>query len=225
MQPHELLRCVPARVLARYRDSEGHDTLEKREKAVAIVFVDVEGCTRLCEDLPPQEMNGLLETYFSSFFDAIEGAGGMVNEIMGDGFMAIFEEGELASNTRSAVSAALAIERATEGLNARRPGMHDPLAVNIGIHAGLGFVGFSKFRAPTGERWTYTASGPVTNIAARLCDLASGGSILVSAEVAGHLDTERYCLESLGPQKLKNVSQPVMTFRLREKRIGARGSE
>jgi class 3 adenylate cyclase len=223
MQPHELLCCVPARVLARCQDPAGRDALEKREKAVAIVFVDIEGCTRLCEDLPPGEMNELIEAYFSRFFDAIESAGGVVNEIMGDGFMAIFEEG--GNPIRAAVSAALAIQRVTEGLNAQRPGDRDRIAVNIGIHAGIGFVGFSKFRTSSGERWTYTASGPVTNIAARLCDLATGGSILVSAEVAGHLDTDGYLLESLGPQKLKNVSQPVLTFRLRDKRISVRGSE
>jgi class 3 adenylate cyclase len=223
MQPHELFRCVPARVLARCQDPAGRDAPEKREKAVAIVFADIEGCTRLCEDLPPREMKELIETYFSSFFDAIEAADGMVNEIMGDGFMAIFEEGELGGNTRSAVSAALAIQRRTVELNERAN--HDSLSVNIGIHAGTALVGFTQFRTLSGERWTYTASGPVTCIAARLCGLATGGSIFVSAEVARHLEGAGYCLESLGPQKLKNVSRPVLTFRLRDKRIGARGSE
>jgi class 3 adenylate cyclase len=220
-----MLRCVPARILARCQDPAGQDAFEKREKAVAIVFVDIEGCTRLCEDLPAREMNGLIETYFSGYFDAVENAGGTVNEIMGDGFMAIFEEDDLRSNIHSAVAAALEIQRATEALNARRPGINDPLAVNIGIHAGFGFVGFSKFRTSSGERWTYTASGPVTNVAARLCDLAAGGSILVSAEVARQLEAENCVLESLGPQKLKNVSQPVLTFRLRDKRIRVRGSD
>jgi class 3 adenylate cyclase len=210
----KLLRCLPAKVVGRYRDSADQRGLEKQERPVAVVFVDVEGCTRLCEDLPSREMNELIEAYFSRFFDAIEGAGGTVNEIMGDGFMAIFEGEDIGRNARSAVSAALAIQRAAGELNAQRPRERDPLAVNIGIHAGTGFVGFTRLRTSGGERWSYTASGPVTNIASRLCTLAAGGLILVSAEAAEHLRGVSYALEPLGPQKLKNVSRPVLTYRL-----------
>ncbi|MBI2753751.1 MAG: adenylate/guanylate cyclase domain-containing protein [Betaproteobacteria bacterium] len=209
----KLLHCIPQKVLARCRDPV-YRFLEKQERSVAVVFVDVEGCTRLCEDLSPSEMNKLIEAYFSRFFDAVEGAGGTVNEIMGDGFMAIFDEDEIRNKTRAAVSAALTIQRQTRDLNAQRPPELDPLLVNIGIHAGIGLVGFTKFRTSSGERWTYTASGPVTNIASRLCALATGGSILVSADVAEHLKEVGYALEPLGPQKLKNVSRPVLTFRL-----------
>ncbi|MEX2239493.1 MAG: adenylate/guanylate cyclase domain-containing protein [Burkholderiales bacterium] len=209
----KLLRCVPRKVLAKCLDP-AHRFPEKRGRAVAVVFVDVEGCTRLCEDLPPHEMNQVIEAYFSRFFDAIEHAGGTVNEIMGDGFMAIFEEDELPGNVRAAVSAALAIQRQTRELNAQGPPELDRLFVNIGIHAGIGFVGFTKFKTSSGERWTYTASGPVTNIASRLCGLATGGSILVSADIAKHVEDARCALEPIGLKRLKNVGRPVPTFRL-----------
>ncbi|MCC7080428.1 MAG: adenylate/guanylate cyclase domain-containing protein [Burkholderiales bacterium] len=208
----KLLHCIPANVRAK-RGDPAYALLEKQEKLVAVVFVDIEGCTRLCEDLPPDEMNKLIEAYFSRFFDAVEAAGGTVNEIMGDGFMAIFDEGEVRDETRAAVSAALAIQRQTRELNAQRLSELDPLLVNIGVHAGIALVGFTKFRTSSGERWTYTASGPVTNIASRLCALATGGSILVSAHVAEHLKEVGYALQPIGPQKLKNVSRPVLTFR------------
>jgi class 3 adenylate cyclase len=103
-------------------------------------------------------MNQVIEGYFSRFFDAVESAGGTVNEIMGDGFMAIFDEGDTQNNTRAAVSAALAIQGQTRELNAQRQADLDAILVNIGIHAGIGFVGFTKFRNSSGERWTYTAS-------------------------------------------------------------------
>jgi class 3 adenylate cyclase len=215
----KLLRCIPRKVLAKCRDPL-YRILEKREKLVAVVFVDIEGCTRLCEDLPPDDMNKLIEAYFSRFFDAVEDAGGTVNEIMGDGFMAIFDEGQIHGETRAAVSAALAIQRQTRELNAQRAPELDPLLVNIGIHAGTALVGFTKFRTSSGERWTYTASGPVTNVASRLCALATAGSILVSADVAQHLKEAGYALEPLGPQKLKNVSRPVLAFHLSEAGIG-----
>jgi class 3 adenylate cyclase len=220
-----ILRCLPAQLVARWGDPARRGALEMRERDVAIAFVDVEGCTRLCEDLPPREMSEIMEAYFSRFFDAIESAGGLVLEILGDGFMAIFENGEVRSSTRAAASAALAIQRETEALNGSRRGMHDPLVVNIGIHVGTAFVGLARFRTSVAERWTYTASGSVPNIAARLCALATGGTTLVSADAAAHLEGPGYRLESLGPQRLKNVSRPVVSFRLREAPVGACGSE
>lgn len=216
----KLLHCIPSKVLAKCRDP-GYPLLEKQERPVAVVFVDIEGCARLCEDLPPMAMNQLIEAHFSRFFDAVESTGGTVNEIMGDGFMAIFDEGELRDQTRAAASAALTIQRQNRELNEKRPPEHDRLLVNVGIHAGIGLVGFTKFRTLSGERWTYTASGPVTNVASRLCALATGGSILLSAEVAQHLQPAGHVLESLGPQRLKNVSRPVPIFRLLAAHFGA----
>ena len=181
---------------------------------MAVVFVGIEGCTRLCEDILPKAMNQIIEERFSRFFVAVERADGTVNEIMGDGFMAIFDEDEIRNNARAAASAALAIQRQNDELNAQKTAQLDPIRVNIGIHAGIGLVGFSKFRTSSGERWTYTVSGSVTNVASRLCTLATGGVILVSADIATHFDDPSYALEPLGPQNLKNVSRPVPTFRL-----------
>lgn len=213
-----LFRCVPVHVLAKWQNSAQRPLLEKQEKLVAVLFVDIEGCTRLCEDLPPQEMNALIETYFSHFFEAVEEAGGTVNEIMGDGFMAIFEENDFQKNILAAAAVALNIQRHANELNIKRSKEYEPVSVNIGIHAGRAFIGFTKFRTSAGERWTYTASGTVTNIAARLCALATNGAILVSDAVAEIIKT-RYALQPLGQQKLKNVSQAVFVFKIEQATI------
>lgn len=215
-----LLHCIPQKVIARFREP-AYGLLEKQERSVAVVFIDIEACTRLCEDLPPKEMNQLIEARFSCFFDSVERAGGFVNEIMGDGFMAIFDETDIRDNARAAVSAALAIQKQNCELNVQRTAQLDPILVNIGIDAGIGFVGVSKFQTSSGERWTYSALGSVTNIAARLCALATGGSILISGNVAGHVRGVIHALEPLGAQNLKNVSQPVPAFRLSAAVAGA----
>jgi class 3 adenylate cyclase len=62
-----------------------------------------------------------------------------------------------------------------------------------------------------GERWTFTATGQVTNLAARLGDRASGGQILVSAETARRL-RGRFGLRSLGALPLKNIARPAETW-------------
>lgn len=210
----DLLRCVPVRVVAKWRNPALRvSLLAKHDKSVVVLFADIEGCTRRCEDLAPSQMNALTEFYFSRFFEIVEQAGGSVNEILGDGFMAIFEDGEHRKDVLAAAGAAVSIQREAAALNAQRAGDYEPVLVNIGIHAGNTFVGFTKFRTMAGERWTYTASGPVTNIAARLSALASGGAILVSDTVARMIG-ERFPLERLGPRKLKNVSQPVVVVRI-----------
>ncbi len=211
-----LFRCVPRYVLAKWRDPLHRPSLEKVEKSVAVLFLDLENCTRLCEDLPPREMNELIETYFSRFFDVIEQAGGLINEIMGDGFMAIFEQDEHQNNILSAAAAAVKIQQQATELNALRSKEYEPVLVNIGIHAGSALVGLTKFRTSSGERWTYTASGSVSNVAARLCAKATNGSILVSSDVAEQVKDAGYSLERLGPQELKNVSQTVIVFKLND---------
>jgi len=46
----------------------------KRMRQIAVLFVDIEGCTRLCEDLPPRAMSAIIETYFSAYLDGSRGA-------------------------------------------------------------------------------------------------------------------------------------------------------
>jgi len=89
------------------RPSAKRGIVPKRLRNVAILFADIEGCTRLCEDLPPREMNGVIERYFSRFLDVIRDAGGELTEILGDGLVALFEGRELKAAVDRALSAAL----------------------------------------------------------------------------------------------------------------------
>ncbi|MCL6645764.1 MAG: adenylate/guanylate cyclase domain-containing protein [Dehalococcoidia bacterium] len=187
---------------------------------MAAVFVDIERCTRHCEDLPPREMNEVIERYFSSYLEAIRGAGGEVTEILGDGLLGLFERDRLEGNARAALQAALDIQDRTRRLH-RRPRMrHDPVAVNIGLNAGPAWVGFTRLRGRAGERWVYAASGPVTNVAARLSSLARRGQILTTKATAALFPAGCHC-RSLGPQMLKNVSGPLEVVEILDPAAGA----
>src|SRR6266851_4617803 len=188
---------VPQSVLQRLVRSPDPAQLTKKIAEVAVLFVDVQGCSTLCEVLPLPVMNRLLERAFGDFFACVQDAGGDVNEIMGDGFMALFEGRPLQENVRAAARAALAIQQRTV-TGHRQAGMPEgPFNVNMGLHAGSAFVGVTRFMSREGERWTYTASGPVTNVAARLCALARDGAIVLS-EVAATLLAQAYLLHPLG---------------------------
>ena len=66
--------------------------LAKHERDVSVLFLDISGYARLCEQLPLEVLNRLVERYFSTFLDRIHEAGGDINETAGDGFMAIFQD-------------------------------------------------------------------------------------------------------------------------------------
>ena len=175
---------------------------------VAILFADIEGCTRLCEDLPPREMARVIERYFSRFLDVVREAGGEITEILGDGLLALFLGRSPGANAARALSAALGVREAAAALNAARRRGRDPIVVNIGINAGAALVGTTRLRGRTGERRQFAATGPVANVAARLCALADHGQILVTGGVAGML-RDRFATRRLGRRRLKNVSDPV----------------
>jgi class 3 adenylate cyclase len=197
----------------------GRPRARRRCSDIAVMFVDLESCTRRCEALSGAAMNRLLETYFSRYFEIVRQTGGEVTEFLGDGVLAIFEKPSLEENVFSAVAASLKIRRATRELNLREARRHDPVIVNIGLNAGAASVGITRFAGSWGERWVYGAAGPVTNIAARLCSLAAGGQILTPRAVAGRLAGSCTCRD-IGPRVLKNVPKPVRVFEILSLKAG-----
>jgi class 3 adenylate cyclase len=180
--------------------------LAKHAQDVSVLFVDITGYTRLCEQLPLEGLNRLVERYFSTFLDRIHEAGGDINETAGDGFMAIFQTADMQMHTVTAVETALALLSTTEALN--RNNSAPPLAIHMGLNSGLALVGSTRFEGMQGTRWTFTASGPVTNLAARLAATAKAGQLLVGAETVRRLG-QRYHVERLGREHLKNLAQAV----------------
>ena len=155
--------------------------------------------------MPPGEMNEVRERYFSEYLDIVRAAGGEVTEILGDGLLALFEGPEFKETVNASLTAARRIQARTTGLNRRRR-RHDPIIVNIGLNAGPALTGLTRLRGRSGERWVYAASGPVTNVAARLAALASGGQALTTKATADLLGCG---CRPVGPRILKNVTGQV----------------
>jgi len=87
------------------------------------------------------------------------------------------------SHTKSALLAALDIQERCSIISRDKSSKLFPIQVNIGISAGEVYLGSTKMRGIGGDRWTFTASGPVTIMAARLSDHARAGQILIDTEV------------------------------------------
>ena len=210
----ELVKFVPESVTRLLERNPDARELEKRESDVSVLFLDVESYTRLAEQLPPQRLNRLIQDYFSRFLEIIRGNHGEVNQEVGDGLMVIFQsEGDRTRHALNAASSALQIHAKLAELNREYQGVYPSIAIHVGINSGQALVGATKLDTAGGGRWTFTASGSTTNLAARIAAVAKGGEIMLGAETAERVRAN-YVLEDAGEHRLKNVSEPVRIFRL-----------
>jgi class 3 adenylate cyclase len=187
-------------------------SLEKRDVDVSILFLDVAGYTRISETLTQEKVNFIIEKYFSNFLDVIYSHGGDINETAGDGLMTIFR-GEARENALSASRAALEIRQKTLEMNQELEGRFDPIEMNMGINSGVASVGMTRFHGAAGMRMTYTATGTVTNLAARIAAAAAHGDILVGPETARRIQGEIQ-LHDRGEMEFKNLSGGTQVFSL-----------
>lgn len=208
IQSH-LSKFVPKSVQDLITDNPENPDLNKREKDISVLFLDIAGYTRMSENNSRDKMNYLIETYFSEFLNIIVENQGDINETAGDGLMILFQDDNPKVHAINAVTAAMRIRQRTDMINESLKDRYEAVAVNMGINSGLASVGSTRLQGVAGERWTYTASGPVTNIAARVCSISEGGKVLVTDCTAAHL-TDRFDLSSPEIRNLKNVSRPIL---------------
>ena len=207
-----LSKFVPRTVQRLIEQAPEAPELAKRDVDVSVLFVDIVGYTRLAERLDAATVNRLVERYFGAFLDEIVRNGGDVNETAGDGLMVIFQDADPRRHARAAVTTAVAIMRRATEINETEP-RDEPIVVHVAVNSGRAAVGATKIEGKAGTRWTYTASGPVTNIAARLAALAEGDAVLLGAATAERLPSS-FPLEDLGEVTLRNVESPVHSYRL-----------
>jgi DNA-binding response OmpR family regulator len=212
-----LTRFVPQSVKKEIEKNPEAPQLEKTDQDMSALFVDVSGYTKLSEDMR-QTADFVVEKYFSRFLDCIHAHEGDVTETSGDGLMVVFPGSTPEEHAVKATKAALEILQRTDDLNDQLKGIFEPISVHIGINSGVALIGPTKLEGANAARWTYTALGPVVNLAARIAGVAEGGTILVGPEtarrIAGHFSTTE-----IGKRRLKNVRDEVMISQV----VGAAG--
>jgi class 3 adenylate cyclase/HAMP domain-containing protein len=215
----ELSKFVPDAVKELLERDPSATSLEKRSEEVSVLFLDIAGYTRLSEQLEAKRLNQLVQTYFSSFLEIIRRHHGDVNETAGDGLMVIFqrqrrgETGGEEDHALNATRAAFAIRQKTGALNEEYAGVFPAVSLHMGINTGQALVGATKLSGAASQRWTFTATGPTTNIAARFAGAAEGGDIVVGQVTADRI-AGLFVLEALGERTFKNVSQPLAVYRV-----------
>src|SRR6476661_2601670 len=155
-QQKELVRRFATSEVAQDLQQSGF-ALGGRRIHGTVMFSDIRDFTALVESQPPEETIELLNTYYTLMFDAISGHGGVVNQMIGDGLMAIFGAPlPLADAAGSAVRAALDMIEMIELLNVERSAAAKPtLRIGIGVASGEMVAGYTG----TQQRATYTCIG------------------------------------------------------------------
>ena len=209
----QLSKFVPASVREMAEEDPETYRLQKVETDATVLFLDIGGYSRMCESLNDEKVNFLVEKYFSEFLDDVRKGNGEINETAGDGLMIIFKEKDREAHARTAVSTAIGIHYKTLKVNAELRGKFDPTVVNMGINSGKVFLGATRFEGMSSARWTFTASGLTTVLAARLAGLATEGEVLLGPETVNRLK-EEFLVQPFGEHHLKNISNPVPVYRL-----------
>jgi adenylate cyclase len=167
------LRDQQRELIRRFATSEVADDLLARgfslggqSVTATVMFCDIRSFTTIAESQSPGETIELLNNYYSLMFEAINGHGGIVNQMVGDGLMAIFgAPAPMENSPEAAVLAALEMIEMIDLFNMQQV-MQNRVQIRIGIGIATGTViaGYTG----TMQRATYTCVGDTVNLAARL---------------------------------------------------------
>ena len=177
----------------------------------AVLFCDIRSFTTIVETQGPAETIQLLNDYYTLMMDAIGGEGGVVNQMVGDGLMAVFGAPVPAQDyARRAVQAARQMVELVELFNQQREALgRIQIEIGVGIASGEVIAGYTG----TQHRATYTCVGDTVNLAARLESHTKevGRPILIDENTRSGLDGE-VPVESQGEVLLKGKTQPVSVY-------------
>ena len=207
----QLSKFVPSSVAKLAEHDPDKLTLDKIPMDVTILFIDIQGFSRITEEFEQRLVNDMVENHFSRYLECINRHGGEVNETAGDGLMVIFKDGALESHSRKAVAAGLEIVSENKRSNDEISYPWGEVKLHIGINSGNALVGSTKMKSLTGERWTYTASGLVTVLAARIGAMSSESRLFVGPETYQYIEHSCDC-DFVGLQEVKNVKDPIPIY-------------
>jgi class 3 adenylate cyclase/predicted ATPase len=185
--------------------------LEGERKLVTVLFADLKGSMELLADRDPEEARKILDPVLDLMMEAVHRYEGTVNQVMGDGIMALF--GAPVAHEDHVVRACYAALRMQEAVkryaaDVRRTEGIAP-EIRVGLNSGVVVV-----RAIGSDlHMDYTAVGQTTHLAARMEQAATAGSILVTAETL-RLAEGYVVVKPLGAVSVKGLDKPVQAYEL-----------
>src|SRR6266581_4383541 len=154
--------------------------MEGERKHVTVLFADLKGSMELLADRDPEEARRLLDPVLERMMEAVHRYEGTVNQVMGDGIMALF--GAPLAHEDHAVRACYAALRMQESLKRYTDDTRRSHGVEVQIRVGLNSGEVVVRSVGSDLRMDYTAVGQTTHLAARMEQLAPPGTVRLTAE-------------------------------------------
>lgn len=186
--------------------------LEAEEREISVLFTDLQGFTRLIDEIPPGIVADTLNGYLDLIVEAVMATGGAVDKIVGDAVHAFFSAPVAdPDHRRNAAHCALRIAEETNAHRRRMAEQGISLGVTrIGLNAGSALVG--NFGAA--RRLDYTAHGSTINIAARLEAANKTFGTQICASEASKIEDDAFTWREIGPAILRGVATPRRLYEL-----------
>jgi adenylate cyclase len=206
-----LKRFLPPQI-ARLVVASGHENLlESHRRAVAVLFCDMRGFSAFSELAEPEEVMLVLREYHRALGGLTDKYEGTVERFTGDGLLAVFNDPmPCADPPLRAVHMAVEMRNEVAKLSQKWSRSGHVVGFGVGIahgYATLGTIGYEG-------RLQYSVTGKVANLAARLCNEAKDGQILVDISVRSAAEMHAD-IEFTDELTLKGFSRPVKAFNVR----------
>jgi class 3 adenylate cyclase/tetratricopeptide (TPR) repeat protein len=185
--------------------------LEGERKQVTVLFADLKGSMELLADRDPEEARQLLDPVLERMMAAVHRYEGTVNQVMGDGIMALF--GAPIAHEDHAVRACYAALAMQEAIRTYAEEARRTHGITVQMRVGLNSGGVVVRAIGNDLHMDYSAIGQTTHLAARMEQLATPGSILLTAETL-QLAEGFIQVKPLGPVPVKGLVAPVEVFEL-----------
>src|SRR5499427_6242143 len=183
--------------------------LEGERKQVTVLFADLKGSMELLADRDPEEARKILDAVLERMMDAVHRFEGTVNQVMGDGIMALF--GAPVAHEDHAVRACYAALRMQESVKQYAKEARHAHGASVQIRVGLNSGDVIVRAVGSDLRMDYTAVGQTTHLAARMEQLAAPGSIIVTPLTLALVEG-LVAVSSLGPVPIKGLADPLEVF-------------
>jgi class 3 adenylate cyclase/tetratricopeptide (TPR) repeat protein len=202
-------RYIPKHLAERILDSRV--ALEGERKRVTVLFADLKGSMELLADRDPEEARRILDPVLEQMMNAVHRYEGTVNQVMGDGIMALF--GAPLAHEDHAVRACYAALRMQDTVRRYSDELRRAQGVEVQIRVGLNSGEVVVRSIGSDLRMDYTAVGQTTHLAARMEQLATPGTVRLTGETLrlaeGYVE-----VSSLGPIPVKGLPDPIEIFEL-----------
>jgi class 3 adenylate cyclase/tetratricopeptide (TPR) repeat protein len=183
--------------------------LEGERKQVTVLFADMKGSMELLADRDPEEARKLLDPVLEHMMEAVHRYEGTVNQVMGDGIMALF--GAPLAHEDHAVRACYAALRMQESVKRYAEGVRRAEGIPIQIRVGLNSGEVVVRSIGSDLKMDYTAVGQTTHLAARMEQMATADSILTTPDTL-RLSEGYVQVKPLGPVNVKGLPEPVEVY-------------